>query len=605
MRRAFLALAWPPSASDAVIDQLRHRLRTEGGWFEAHRSVGLSVWLRTDAPLALRDLGAAGVVIGDLFAWPTAARGGAFPLGLAPAPPAETARTLCQGAWGRYVALLHDPRREQPAVFRDPSGLIGCAAWAFEAGVHVVASELTHAPPWLRPHRGFLNWDRIAAFLAAPAVAMTASLFDDVEVVTPGGLLPLAEGAAEHLVWNPADFATNRHCDLEAVAVQAVSLGEACVDALLSGHDRVLVELSGGLDSSIVSGLIGAAGHRDRVVEWLNYQHERPEADESHYARAVAERLGVRLATPTGWTVPIDEAALAEVAAGAWPSIGGADAGRDRDELARLQRTGATAIVSGQGGDGVFFQYPTALVLADALARDGLRVLATALPAAVARRTRQSVWAVLAQVRAVRRGAAKQPLMTSRLLSAGAAEIGGAAQHPWTRAARAAGLPAAKVLHVQGLAVTHLYGSHSRRYEAADIVLPLFAQPLVELLLGVAAPDLAGESYDRPFARRAFASRLPREVIERRSKGDMSTYYGKLVAASLPTLRLYLLDGCLAEAGLLDRRRLAATLDPQHLLRGGAGSAMDVVNAAAVEAWVRHWQTRVPDSLTASRRSAA
>lgn len=604
MRRAYLALCWPSACRDAVvrIQALEARLGAECGWRQTASWDGLSLWQPPGAPLPLRRLPHdAGVILGDLFPHPgdPAALSGAL---ASRAEPVAFARRLVRAGWGRYVAILTDPAGSLPHVLRDPSGLVGCVTWSLRDGVEIVASDMTHAPAGFGANKPFLNWDAIARFLAAPAAAMTGALFDDIAVVQPGEIVRIGDSTrSAEAVWSAADFAANGHRDLEAAARDAVQRVDACTEALVSRYDRILMELSGGLDSSILAGTLAAVGCAPRVAAWLNYQDDRPEANESRYARAVTDRVGVELTTPQGWATPVDEASLAETARHAWPAIGGVDAGRDRDELARIGDTGATAIVSGQGGDGVFFQFPTALVMSDALARDGTRALASPLLAAVARRTRQSVWSVLRQVRAERTGRARRPRMASTLLSPAVAAAAETVEHPWVREARARSLPPAKVLHVQGVAVTHLYGGPSRRLQAADILLPLFAQPVVEHGLSIAVPDLAGESYDRPFARHAFRDRLPTEVLQRRSKGDMSTYYGKLAAISLETLRPYLMDGCLAEAGLLDREVLGRTLDPQHLLTGGGGTAMDVLNAAAVEAWVRYWQTRVPDSLDAVR----
>lgn len=597
MRRAFMAFFWPAdsAAAGGRVDHYRALMAAEPGWREAFAGRGAGLWLRQDQPLSWRPVGANAALIGDIFGdGPLAADLGADDL------PAF-ARRLSRERWGRYVLLGRAAGASAPIIFRDPSGMLPCVTWRLEEGVWAAASDFTHAPSGVGPRRGYLNWDRITAFLAAPAAAMTAPLFDDVEVAPPGELLHLEDkGLRRDLIWTPADFARNGHSDLAAVARGAVERLDHCVSHLVGGYDRVVVELSGGLDSSILGGAIGAVGQSDRVAAWLNYQDDRPEADESAYARAVTDRLGVSLVTPRDWAVPIDAAALKEIGVHAWPSIGGIDAGRDRDEDQRLKSLGATAIVSGQGGDGVFFQYPTALVMADALQRDGYRALLSPRLAAIARRTRQSVWSVLRQVRADRQRQ-RRPRLASSLLSRVAAVAGATAEHPWVAEARARGLPPAKVLHIQGIAVTNLYRGASRRLATADILLPLFAQPLVEHCLSIAVPDLAGESYDRPFARRAFGDRLPEIVRERRSKGDMSTYFGKLVGISLPTLRPYLLDGCLADAGLLDRPKLDYTLTVEGLIAGGGGAAMDVLNAAAVEAWVRHWQTQAPDSLTAAR----
>lgn len=601
MAGAYLIVAWPEAAHERTAERLSQidgGLR-EAGWAERARVEGLSVWTQGSTFPVRRLDGGGGVVIGDLFPRACAADPASPPGGDA----AAQARRLSRNGWGRYVAVLRGRSDAAARVFRDPSGLVGALAWDLGDGVAVIASDVHSAPPGLAPRRLALNWDRIADFIVAPALGAMTPLFDDVVAVPPGGVLRTdALKAPAEFVWAPAHFAANDHRDLAAVAEALLAETDACVSALVSRFSPVVVELSGGLDSSVVAGAIGHTGQARHVAAWLNYQDARPEADESAFARAVTDRLGVPLTTPSGWAQPIDLRALQEIGDWSWPAIGGVDAGRDRDERARLRASGAKAIVSGQGGDGVFFQFPTPLVLADAWKRDGLRALVSPLPAAVARRTRTSVWAALAKARAALGDGYSPPRTPSTLVPRERAEAFGREVHPWVRHAVGAGLPPAKLLHIQGVAVTHLYGGPSRRLQEADMLLPLFAQPVLELALGVAAPDLASERYDRPFQRRVYAARLPPEIVARRIKGDMSTYFGKLVAASLDTLRPYLLDGCLADAGLLDRRMLDRTLDGQTLMAGGGGRAMDVLNAAAVEAWVRHWQGRVPDSPAAPRR---
>jgi asparagine synthase (glutamine-hydrolysing) len=297
----------------------------------------------------------------------------------------------------------------------------------------------------------------------------------------------------------------------------------------------------------------------------------------------------------------LDKAGLRELASSFWPAIGAIDAARDRFELAQLRETGARAIVSGQGGDGVFFQYPTAMVAADEFRRRGWAMLSSPLLADVARRTRQSVWAVLRQVHAARRGAERRPTMTSTLISRDLRATAESTAHAWVLEARARSLTPGKILHIQGMATAHLYRGPARRFQDADLILPLVAQPVAELCLSIPTPDLANAAYDRPFARQAFADRLPDIVVQRRAKGEQTAYFAKLVANSLETLRPFLLEGTLCEAGLLDRAALDQTLNPQQLIAGGGGAPSDVLIAASVEAWVRHWQGRVPDLATAGR----
>ena len=169
--------------------------------------------------------------------------------------------------------------------------------------------------------------------------------------------------------------------------------------------------------------------------------------------------------------------------------------------------------------------------------------------------------------------------------------------HPWVRdAAHAA---PAKRRQILGLANAHVANGNCRASAQAELLYPLAAQPVIEFCLALPAAVLTEGGRERSLARTAFAARLPPEVRHRRKKGELTAFHAQTVAASLDFLREYLLDGCLARALVLDRRRLEPVLNADHLLwRANAG---DVLMAAAVEAWVRHWQRYLPDSPTADR----
>lgn len=600
-RRAFIVLSWcgDDAGSAGRASDFGLRLAAEG-WQQRAKTTRAAVWSRDPVWPAVEVFGA-GVVIGDVHRragsalWPPWTRSAEL------RDPGPVARRWVAEMWGAYVALLLPPATAQAAVFRDPSGALGCVTWGMGESLHVVTDDVATVPGWLRPRRMALDWNRIAAVLATPTAGTTEPLFDDMTGVGPGQMMTLGAQAPPTPIWTPSAFARNDGADLRWVEEELVRRVDAAVEALIGRHDRVVMELSGGLDSSILAGAIGATSLTGRVAQWLNYREGRPEADEARFARAVTERLGVPLLEQPKTFEPLDADALKEIGVFSRPAIGAVDGMRDRFEAELLGKSGATAIVSGQGGDGVFFQYPTALVAADEFARRGWGAWRSPLLANVARRTRQSAWSVVGQVQAAKRGRETRPSGTSALLTRDWADVALGIEHEWVTSARQAGLPPGKVLHIEGIAVTHFFYEPSRRLALADILMPLFTQPVMELCLSVPVPDLAGGSYDRPFARRAFAHRIPEAVLNRRTKGALTVHVARRVAASCDVLRPYLIDGCLAEAGLLDRDKLSRTLDPERLMTGQAQHAMHALNAAAVEAWVRHWQGRVPDSRSAGR----
>jgi asparagine synthase (glutamine-hydrolysing) len=590
-RAGFLALVLlqPTPEGRAAFAAVRAEMAGQGTWTETHAGSDLIAW--THGGLPWRTLGRAGVLFGRYRPYRPPAQ---------PAPsmtPDASAKALLDEGWGEYVALIRDPAKQDLAILRDPSGLLDALAWSRGPELRVVTSDYRRTPERLRPAHPFLNWDRIAAWLAAPPIRSHEPLFDEVEGVAPGELLTLSPEHAPRrvLAWGPGRFAAAAvRAEPAETRAELVRRLDLSLDGLLADRGPVLVRLSGGIDSSIVAGTIGALGRSGQVAAWLNRYTRRPEGDERAFARAVTDRLGVPLTASEKPLQPIRPEDLAELADAVWPAINGVDTARDREEVARLEATGAEAIVTGDGGDGLFFKLATPLVLVDAVRQDGWNALRSPLLVETAQRLRTSVWSVLARAWRGRRERAADAGGGLGFVTPAVAELGATLRHPWLDDALAYDLPPAKLLQVQPLANYHTFHGDSRAHRLADPMFPILAQPVVEHLLSVPIRILTGDGGDRRLAREAFADRLPRCVAERRQKGVMPAYFSQVVAASAAELRPFLLDGCLAETGLLDRAALAAALDPAELIRTGRSS--EVLWLASAEAWVRYWQTRVPDS---------
>lgn len=596
---AFVALAWAvgDTAARERAQALGRRLEAQGGWRRAGATDRLRLWVSEARPPEVLLLPcAAGLVIGELHPAPgvTADRARRALCGALRAP-VRSAEALSRGFWGRYVALLHGPEPLATAAFRDPSGGLDCLTWSLQGGLHVAASDMPGLPAWLRPPHPSLAWDRIAAFLARPQALCGESLFDGLEAVAPGILRALGPGAAAtSRIWSPATFAEGPAADPREARDELVRRVDACTAALVGRHGRVIAEVSGGLDSAIVAGAVAKAGPAGRVVQWLNYRGDRREADETRFARQVTDGLGVALTVAERQMPSLDEATAQDLAGALWPPLNAMDIARDRDTAARLAACGAGALVSGQGGDAVFFQMPSPLVLSDVLRRHGPGALAAEVLLGLARRTGRSVWSVGREALAA--GRSPRPLApASSLVPEPLRRWADGLAHPWV----SEDLSPARRLQVSAIASMQLFAGDSRRRRAGALVYPLLAQPVVELCLAVPTWELGGGAQDRRFARQAFQARLPEAVLRRRSKGSLTSYATRMVAGSLPFLRAYLQEGCLAEAGLLDRVRLARALDPDTLVV--TTEADGVLNAVAVEAWVRHWQGRLPDSAAAPR----
>jgi asparagine synthase (glutamine-hydrolysing) len=390
------------------------------------------------------------------------------------------------------------------------------------------------------------------------------------------------------MIWTPAAFVgarrEPRHIQLERL--------RSCVDQVVSAHARHagtgFAELSGGLDSAIVAGSLQATS-AGKVVQWANFYTSDPEGDERRFARAVASHLGLPLVEVAKSEFELTEACLTFVGKGLRPSHLGIDYEQDEETVRRCAELGANTLFTGLGGDAVFLQTQTPLIAADAF-RAGLtgHALFRVFRDLAAMR-RDSIWAVarggIVGAFSHARLRRTPPYLSRALID----QVRDAPTHPWL--AGLAKASPAKQLQIRALTAALIFHGHSRRGLAVDLIHPLLSQPLLELVLSVPTFDLALGSNDRALAREAFADRLPPEIMQRRSKGDLLAYYGRMVSRSLGLIRPYLLDGLLARQGVVDRPFLEDALTPENLL--WRNLAVSLVELLAVEVWARRWHGAV------------
>ena len=541
---------------------LREAGRNAEGWRLAVDQPGVLIMVRGEAPV--RTLQAArGWVIGDLY------RAGR-PVGAEPPsvrisqalPGVEVARDLCGHFWGRYVGLIREAGGGV-LVFRDPSGALEAMRWQV-GPVVMVGSELPDWLPAVYAPDLSIDWSAVARWLASSSAAAVQSGLAGLTSVTPGALQGM--GGDELQLWRPDQFARQGVPDLGALP----DLLDQCVGALASGSAAIQAEISGGLDSAILTAsLAKVAG--GKVREWINYHAADGQGDERLYARQVAALWELPLVEAVKPPFAVTPEALEAGAAGLRPGFTALDAQRDMDGAARALALGADRVFTGQGGDMVFFQTPTPVLAADHLRARGLGGMAWPYLLEVGRWTRRSVWS-----------------LTSCAFDARAAWPGEAsvAGHPWMEGA--GDLPPAKRAHLAHLAQKLAIHIDNQRSRVAEVVHPLICQPMMERWLAIPADQLTLGGRDRGLARAVFGERLPPAIRERRGKGELTGYYGRGVAASLSWARPYLLDGRLAAEGLIDRARFEQVLTPEHQI--WRGEAYLVLTALTVEAWVRRWE---------------
>lgn len=504
-----------------------------------------------------------------------------------PGDPDDYERKLVARFWGRYVGLRFGANSRLSSILRDPSGALECIAWTHQ-GLTIVGSD---APEWLvhrlrPPWR--INVERLSQALLDPFMSSGPLLLDGPVAIDPGTVQPFPLGSPARSIWRPADIALrslDRPPPLEDAAASVRSAIDEAVAGLAGVSTPVAAEVSGGLDSSLVASSL--TRRPDVAVSlWLSAYGSTPESDERAYVAALAEALAIVPTCVPHATGAMTEAWLERASRGLRPGVNALDRPHDMDWAARLREAGVMALMTGKGGDSILLQRSTTDVFTDLwLARGWRALLARDVPR-LAAENEISVWSMVRTARRHRPGDTRLPVRDEGFLVSRHPP----AAHPWLAGCEAFG--PAKTLQIAGVLDSVSRHGPSMLTETVDVRHPMCAQPVIEACLAIPTPLLTHGGRDRGLARHAFRERLPTAILERRSKGDMTRIYARMILENLAILRPWLLDGRLAALGVLDRDAADRLLTRESLIWRGSYST--IIVAAAFEGWVRAWERRLP-----------
>ena len=509
-------------------------------------------------------------------------------------------RRLVERYWGHYVALLRAPGSGRRFVLRDPTGGLPCFMTK-SAGLDLVFSDMEDAVE-LGREKFSVDWSHLAAFFHYSELNTRATGIGEVTQVYAGECAVITQGGTlrRSFYWTPADVCKAGAIEDPDEARAALrDVVKRCVRAWASSYDSIVQELSGGLDSSIVTACIAGA-QTDTDVLCFHFFTETPQGDERAYARAAAGHSGYELVESLSRVSEcplenqLDRSRVASPAVlGFLPAA----------ELLRQRLVGelqAGAVFTGQGGDHLFQQECSPLIAADYAFRYGAGMGLLQAAADTGRMTKQSIWSVLrstVQYGLLRRGS--DPYFDydtpPSILSADARGRADrdAYSHPWVESVD--GLAPGKKQQIFNIVGCQTY--YLRPCSYAELIHPLISQPIVECCLRIPSYVLAPRGRSRGLIRDAFTGDVPAKIIQRYSKGSATDYFGRILVENAAFLRAFLLDGALVENGLLDRRALEKRLSERELVRGDRLSAL--LDAVRAEAWLSAWS-----GATAKRAAA-
>lgn len=587
----YIALARVEESSEARAvygRALEVAIAPESGLTQGYRTEALCFLYIDTTPGRMRvhPLGHEGVVVGTLFRNANGASSPVTSLCNREVGEIHASRggSLVHRHWGQYIALI-EGCDGSVRIIRDPTGGLPCH-YVRSSGVVFIFSHLNDCAPVL-PIKLSLNYSHLHAFLHLQRFIPSDTGFNEVQAVHSGEAVDFSDRCITRtFLWRPASFCVSP-AEHEDIAESILSLRNAvtrCVHGWAACRRSVLHELSGGLDSSIVLATLVSAPDAPKLT-CCTHVTESSEGDERYYARLMADHVRVPLVElpvrPMRWN-RIEE--LVQVRDPISPLFTSFQCGADSETKELIETGSFGCTFSGQGGDQLFHRILPAIEAADYawVHRLSSRLLTAMLDAAQI--SKQPLWRIARE--AIKYGYLRRPYDVWR-----ESQVAGFIRappidpsrscHPWLVEAN---IPPAKLLQLMCLTETQTYFATPRPY--VDEIHPLVSQPVLECCLQIPTYILSHGGTDRTIARAAFRNELPPEIAERSSKGAVNRFFYDAIYGNREHIRPFLLDGLLADRGLLDRFELERSLDdPSTIARGRR--LIPIMTATICEMWLR------------------
>jgi asparagine synthase (glutamine-hydrolysing) len=607
----YLAFVWDSADVQAAaeVNQLRHGLHRSqpAKWQVALERNDVFVMFRgaIQGVTGCHPIGDEGVVLGTLFE----KRATQFETRTAPTFSQDTVAKVVSSSgkhlvdthWGQYIAFIANAHSKSVSVLRAPVSHLPCFHLVANR-VHVYFSDIEDV--LLLSDRTFtINWEYMAARLVYRVQSQQTGLQDVTELLPGQCVRHWAGNVSATSYWNPLLGVDDPIEDVATAAAELRAVVRHAVHSWASRFDRILHNLSGGVDSSIVLACLGDSPNRLGVTCVTHFSTGVAE-DERRYARASANKARcqlIELERDTNVRYPeLLRARRTPTPAGYTGSLEAAD----RDAQLR-DRFGATGHFFGIGGDEIFFRTAVKCSLPDYISSHGIVGSSFQKALRVAILEGSTVWSVFTH--ACWDGLVKHRYRPSEGFLSNARLV-----HPdirralwrtratdpsWCRSTRDA--PLGKLMQSFSLSARRDYEDTIGPTEGYLKVSPLLSQPVVELAMRIPSYVFCGDGIERALARRAFSDDLPTEIRTRMTKGTVEDHHVVIAKRNLPFMRELLLDGMLVKEKLVDKGKLHRQL--ANTPSGESKSITEVITLLNIEVWLSLWNNRKGTATSLTR----
>lgn len=506
----------------------------------------------------------------------------------------NTSSLFLDKIWGKFVYFSNSYPFK---VVVDSTGQMPYYFYTFSNGDILFSSTIQLLYQFLSRSVEY-NWDYICAYLTYGQSCVTQTPFKGVKQLPPGCYLKVHDNQQEvDCFWDPVSSSSPIMEPEDATHVLLSMLKQA-----IEPYSQIFVNLSGGLDSSVLAYCLNSVKHDKQSIKAINYYHaDICSSNELIHAAKVCEETNIPLiAVDTSACLPFDITTNATQFLPNIPSPGLVHLREKEFVATALNLQESSLFISGQGGDHIYMCPPSKLALSDYLIEKGFSG-ANQILTTLASYYRESFFSLIKNNLA---GLSKYILGRKTLKwnknwhnelpmwfnSSLRNTKNHNYEHPIYSFLSKRVLPA-KYQQVDAIfdGIASIQPSYSPFYPLDNIFFPYLSSPMVEHALSYPTYNLFSQIYDRYPLRKSAGDRFGTKTVWRRDKGDITGVFQLGVKKNLDNILMLCLEGQIAQQQLIDKNKLAHSI--LQISQGDTNDLWPFTFLASMEIFLNHWQT--------------
>lgn len=489
--------------------------------------------------------------------------------------PADVTRRF----WGDYLIIIYDKRNDRFLVLCDPCGQRPVYFHsAVDGSLHLsdsISALVDHGAI-----KREVDYEYLAQYLAYGYCEATRTGWRGVSLLVPGNGLVLRHGQSPTAlrIWSPRDGAQH------ASPRDFTELLTGALAAALEPGSPIMLELSGGLDSTAIAVALRRAGMHQRTLAVTYFDPKRSASNEISVARMVAKHCEIEHAAYSLLDcLPFSPPKTVPLVAK--PATRLCFLAQQEHFSSSGACTGSPTIVNGHGGDSLCLAAPPFSAIVDALANMRFGRAASSLRD-LSIHYRVPIWHTLrrASSEALDFFGGSRPSAATALVRPERRPPLGRGFYDDLLCAPSLWLKPARRCQIAGLGAIIDDAQMQARPDGGRPLMPFFFQPVVEYALTLRPEDLFSADHSRLTVRKSVyaASGLP--TLWRKEKGDImhSTLLG--VRENENHMRDLCVGGWCASEGIVDVDQVARLIKRTALGYGDGLAA--VMRVYATELFV-------------------